>query len=109
MRHEYLPVRIAARPVNASRLEFATALELVDTALHDVVAALEAAGLYERAVVVVTSDNGAPTAQGGGVNGGSNYPYRGGKMYYYDGGVRVPEPLVRPYGGNALTQRCVAV
>ena len=97
-----------ARPVNASRLEFATALELVDTSLHDVVAALEAAGLYERAVVIVTSDNGAPTSQGGGVNGGSNYPYRGGKMYYYDGGVRVPayvhSPLIpKPLRGSEFT------
>ena len=39
-------------------------------------------GMWDNAVVVVSADNGAPCG------GGSNHPLKGGKMNFYEGGVR---------------------
>ena len=94
-----------AQNVGSTRLQFAAGMMLVDDVIGDVVKAVKAAGLYKRSLVVITSDNGAPTPQAGGVNGGSNYPYRGGKMYYMEGGVRVPAYVHSPLIPKAMRGR----
>ena len=45
---------------------------------------------YENTYFIMTSDNGAPSKDGGGVNGGSTYPLRGYKGKIFDGALRVP-------------------
>jgi arylsulfatase A-like enzyme len=45
---------------------------------------------YANTYFVMTSDNGAPSRDGGGFNGGSNFPLRGYKGKMYEGALRVP-------------------
>lgn len=67
---------------------YAAMLAQLDEAVGKVVAALEANGLAERTVVVFMSDNGGlSTAEG---HPTSNLPYRGGKGWPYEGGIREP-------------------
>ena len=56
-------------------------------AVYNILKALEMKGVLNNTIIVFSSDNG------GAVNGyennwASNYPLRGGKGYYYEGGVR---------------------
>ncbi len=71
---------------------------------------LKETGLYDNSIIVVMSDNGAYSDKWPWMpflGGGSNYPLRGQKATYYEGGVRVPafihSPLLRKpgycYGG----------
>ena len=53
----------------------------MDAAIGEVVALLETNGMMENTVVIFTSDNG-----GQAMSGASNYPYRGNKSFFYEGG-----------------------
>lgn len=70
---------------NPDRALLAGALKAADDSFALVIDALKSEGLYGRCVVVVASDNGGSTA-----DGGNNYPLRGGKRTQFEGGVRVP-------------------
>jgi arylsulfatase A-like enzyme len=67
---------------------YAGMVETMDTAVGQVLAALEENGVADRTVVFFTSDNGGlSTAEGSPT---SNLPLRAGKGWLYEGGVRVP-------------------
>lgn len=73
------------RPTDPVRKKFAKVLFYLDKTIGDLVATLEAGGWMENSIIVVASDNGGcPT------NGGSNYPLRGIKHSYWEGGNKVP-------------------
>jgi arylsulfatase I/J len=74
-------------PVPA-RAMYAAKANYLDAQIGKVVAALKARGLWEQALIVVQSDNGAPldTAEAGG----SNHPLRGGKYSSWMGGIQTP-------------------
>ena len=57
------------------------------TGVGNVVTALKQAKLYDNAVIIFSSDNGGAVAdiQQGAMN---NFPLRGGKSSYFEGGVR---------------------
>jgi arylsulfatase A-like enzyme len=76
---------------NPDRALLAGALKAADDAFAQIVDALKLQGLYGRCVVVVASDNGGSTA-----DGGNNLPLRGGKRTQFEGGVRVPAFLHSP-------------
>jgi arylsulfatase A-like enzyme len=75
-------------PIEAA---YASMVASVDDALGVLLDELAAAGRLERAIVVLTSDNGGLSAVArGGVPHGHNAPLRSGKGSAYEGGLRVP-------------------
>ena len=67
---------------------YAGMVETMDAAVGIVLRGLEEAGVADRTVVIFTSDNGGlSTAEGAPT---SNLPFRGGKGWAYEGGLRVP-------------------
>jgi len=72
---------------------FAAMIEIMDDGIGEVVAALKRQGLYEDAVLVFLSDNGA-TYEGGLISqlGAdlSNTPYRSYKQFTFHGGISTP-------------------
>eukprot|EP00117_Sycon_ciliatum_P001808 scpid50047/ scgid7312/ Arylsulfatase J len=56
----------------------------LDYGVHTIVNSLKEAGIWDNTLLVFTSDNG------GFPGTGLNYPLRGGKGKYYEGGVRMP-------------------
>ncbi len=67
---------------------YAAMLEQLDSAIGRVLDAVDQNGLREQTVVIFMSDNGGlSTAEG---HPTSNLPFRGGKGWLYEGGVREP-------------------
>ncbi|CAM9251444.1 unnamed protein product [Pylaiella littoralis] len=67
------------------RVRFAKVLMYLDNTIGDLVQYLEAEGWMENSIIVVASDNGGCPR-----HGGSNYPLRGTKYSYWEGGNKVP-------------------
>ncbi|HEX2464674.1 MAG TPA: sulfatase-like hydrolase/transferase, partial [Thermoanaerobaculia bacterium] len=65
---------------------FAAMVSALDDGVGEITAALERAGLAERTLVVFSSDNGCATY----TEACSNGPLLGGKLTFFEGGVRVP-------------------
>lgn len=84
------------------RKNFAANMRLVDNAVAGVMKALDTKGMAKDMVVVLTSDNGAPSVEASDPNGGSNFPYRGMKGTSYEGGVRVPALVYSPLLPSAV-------
>ncbi|KAM3837978.1 arylsulfatase I-like, partial [Diretmus argenteus] len=79
---------------NVARRKFAAMVSTVDEAVHNVTYALRKFGYYRNSVIIYSTDNGAQP-----FTGGSNWPLRGRKGTYWEGGVRgvafVHSPLLR--------------
>ncbi len=78
---------------NAGAFEptYAATVQTLDDAFGRLLAHLERAGLRERTIVVFTSDNGGlHVPEGLHRRVTHNTPYRAGKGYMYEGGLRVP-------------------
>lgn len=69
---------------------YAGMVEAMDGAVGKVLAKLDELGLSENTLVIFTSDNGGLSTSEGWPT--SNVPFRGGKGWMYEGGIR--EPLV---------------
>jgi len=83
--------------------EYAAMLEQMDSAIERILAALDEHGLTGNTIVVFTSDNGGLSTSEGHPT--SNEPWRAGKGWPYEGGVRVPviiraPGLTKPGGVN---------
>jgi len=63
---------------------YAAMIESVDQSLGALMTKLEELGLTENTIIIFTSDNG------GHGKWTSNYPWRGNKGNFYEGGIRVP-------------------
>jgi arylsulfatase A-like enzyme len=73
----------------------------LDESLEELTEALKAKGMMENTIIVFTTDNGG--AAGGYDNSaGSNYPLRGSKNTFWEGGVRgvsfIYSPLLKNKG-----------
>lgn len=70
---------------------YAAMLESLDDCVSRIMNQLERTGLDRRTVVIFTSDNGGlATLEGPNTPATSNAPFREGKGYLYEGGIRVP-------------------
>lgn len=85
---EFLPEGPRKVRATQSHAVYAAMVEAMDAAIGKVLAAIDSHGLANRTLVIFTSDNGGlSTAEGAPT---SNLPYRAGKGWLYEGGLRVP-------------------
>lgn len=73
---------------------YAAMVESMDTHIGRLVDAIDEAGIGDDTVIVFTSDNGGLSTSEGRPT--SNAPYRGGKGWVYEGGIREPLVVVWP-------------
>ena len=67
---------------------YAGMVEAIDAAVGRVLAALDEHGIADRTLVIFTSDNGGLSTSEGSPT--SNLPFRAGKGWLYEGGIREP-------------------
>lgn len=76
---------------------YAAMIENLDTNIGRLLDGLQELGLTEQTIIVFTSDNGGLCTLGGKSAGPtSNLPYRAGKGWTYEGGIRIPTYIACP-------------
>ncbi len=81
----------AARHAGAFEPVYAAVIETLDTVIGRLLAKLDALQLAENTLVIFTSDNGGlHVPEGPHARVTHNVPYRAGKGYLYEGGLRIP-------------------
>ncbi len=91
----HIPFRVsedrAARHRNAFEPVYAALIEMLDESVGQLLAHLEELRLQEKTLVIFTSDNGGlHVPEGGHERITHNTPFRAGKGFLYEGGIRVP-------------------
>ena len=97
----HAPIEVPAKWVapythlDPNRQQFAGMLAALDAAMGRIQAALTARGMWRDTLLIFTTDNGGPVGSLhghphgiGGATGSQNWPLRGGKGAYFEGGVR---------------------
>lgn len=91
------PADAVARHAGAFHPAYAAMIEGLDAAVGTILAAIDAAGIADETLVVFTSDNGGlHVPEVGDPPPTSNAPFRAGKGFLHDGGLRVPLLLRLP-------------
>jgi len=75
------------------RRRYLTQIASVDASIKDFLEFLKDQNVYDKTIIVFTSDNGGPHTPD---SRSSNYPLRGAKMYNWEGGVRTLAFIVGP-------------
>lgn len=95
--HDNPHVRLAAKPElvekhkDAFNPVYAAMIETLDDVVGRVLTKLESLGLKERTIVIFTSDNGGLHVVETPLTPAThNTPYRAGKGFVYEGGLRIP-------------------
>ena len=85
---------------------YAAVIEVMDDAVGRLLAKIDALGLAENTIVIFTSDNGGVHMLEGQHNPIThNAPFRAGKGYVYEGGLRIP--LIARWPGKVPAGRVV--
>jgi len=110
--HDNPHIPLAASPdlIEKNRDAFnpadAAMIETLDRAVGRLLSKIESLGLADRTIVVFTSDNGGlHVPESSGTPATHNVPFRAGKGFLYEGGLRVPL-LVRWPGVVAAGRVC---
>ena len=98
LKDEFSPEHPRENRTVHSHAVYAAMIESMDAACGQVFDALEESGLAENTIVVFTSDNGGLSTSEGSPT--TNLPYRAGKGWLYEGGIRVPLLVRNPATGN---------
>jgi len=81
----------SARHKDAFSPVYASVIEHMDKCVGRIMAKIEALGLREKTIFIFTSDNGGlHVLESPGTPATHNTPFRAGKGYLYEGGLRVP-------------------
>lgn len=82
---------LVERHATAFHPQYAAMVETLDDAVGQLLGKVEGLGLAGRTIVIVTSDNGGlHVLEFPGTPATHNTPFRAGKGYLYEGGLRVP-------------------
>ncbi|MBT5187535.1 MAG: sulfatase [Kordiimonadaceae bacterium] len=92
---------------NQNHSTYAAMVEHMDLNVGRVLDQLEVSGLADNTMVFFTSDNGGLSTSEGSPT--SNMPYRGGKGWMYEGGIRVPFIVRWPNNGKEAYTNPAAV
>lgn len=77
--------------------DYAAMVENLDTNIGRMLDALDELGLRQNTIIVFTSDNGGLCTRAGETPGPtSNLPWRSGKGWNYEGGIRIPTVISWP-------------
>ena len=87
--------------INQSLPVYAAMVEALDQAVGHIIKALKDEGLYDKTLIIFTSDNGGLATPGPGIIPTSNLPLRAGKGSAYEGGIR--EPLIMRWPGVTMS------
>ncbi len=98
LKDEFAPEPPRENRTTQSHATYAAMIESMDSAIGQVLDALEAQGIADNTLVIFTSDNGGLSTSEGSPT--SNLPYRAGKGWLYEGGIRVPVIVRNPATGN---------
>ncbi len=98
LKDEFAPESPRENRTVRSHAVYAALLEMMDAAVGNVLDTLEAEGLAENTLVIFTSDNGGLSTSEGSPT--SNLPFRAGKGWLYEGGIRVPLLVRNPQFAN---------
>eukprot|EP00730_Choanoeca_flexa_P016491 TRINITY_DN7804_c0_g1_i1.p1 TRINITY_DN7804_c0_g1~~TRINITY_DN7804_c0_g1_i1.p1 ORF type:complete len:538 (+),score=88.89 TRINITY_DN7804_c0_g1_i1:32-1645(+) len=74
--------------MNGYRRRILACMSALDEGIQNITDALKDKGMYNNSIIVFHADNGGDVGGGSGM-GMNNYPLRGGKWTYWEGGVRV--------------------
>jgi arylsulfatase A-like enzyme len=97
---------LVARNARAFEPVYAAVIETLDDTVGRLLARLEALGLAANTIVVFTSDNGGlHVPEGGHPRITHNTPFRGGKGFLYEGGLRIP--LIVRWPGQVSAGRVI--
>lgn len=103
---QYEPSLSGNCTLRAMRKSIAGCMSSVDDAVGVVREALKDAGMADDTLVVLSTDNGGPTA-GADSNNMNNFPLRGCKGGYFDGGMRAVGAITGPLAKKSYVSRAL--